>query len=330
MPLLLGKMDVIPPASLAFAAALSTSGSRLPQTIAHRGYKAAFPENSMGAFHGAVTIGAHAIETDLHLSKDGVVVLTHDASLKRCFGIDKKVADCNWSYLSTLRTLREPQQGLPRLSDLLEYLGQPGLEPIWLLLDIKIDDDGDDLLGRTAETIRSVLTARPWKERIVLGAWNENYINLCREHLPGFPIAYIGFSVIYARKFLGQPGVHFNLLQKTLVGPVGRRFIKAAGKAGQSVFVWTVNDEQWMEWSIRSEVDGVITDDPKRFLEVCNRFGGTAGTIPRTRRIRAARLYVGALLMQVVYLVGMVLLWHRFSTVGRTRRVKEGLVAVKA
>lgn len=49
----------------------------MPQIIAHRGYKAAFPENTMAAFRGAVEAGAHAIETDLHLSKDGVVVLVH-------------------------------------------------------------------------------------------------------------------------------------------------------------------------------------------------------------------------------------------------------------
>lgn len=48
-----------------------------PQAIAHRGYKARFPENTLAAFRGAVDVGAHAIETDLHLSKDGVVVLSH-------------------------------------------------------------------------------------------------------------------------------------------------------------------------------------------------------------------------------------------------------------
>ena len=53
------------------------SGRRLPQAIAHRGYKAKFPENTMGAFKGAVEVGAHAVETDIHLSKDGVVVLSH-------------------------------------------------------------------------------------------------------------------------------------------------------------------------------------------------------------------------------------------------------------
>jgi hypothetical protein len=58
-------------------AILSKDGSRIPQAIAHRGYKAAFPENTMAAFVGAVKVGAHALETDLHLTKDGVVVLSH-------------------------------------------------------------------------------------------------------------------------------------------------------------------------------------------------------------------------------------------------------------
>ena len=54
-----------------------SSGRVLPQTIAHRGYKAEHPENTMKAFEGAAEVGAHAIETDIHLSKDDVVVLSH-------------------------------------------------------------------------------------------------------------------------------------------------------------------------------------------------------------------------------------------------------------
>lgn len=63
-------------ASFAFARK-DVSGIRKPQAIAHRGYKAMFPENTMGAFKGAVNVGAEALETDIHLSKDGVVVLSH-------------------------------------------------------------------------------------------------------------------------------------------------------------------------------------------------------------------------------------------------------------
>ena len=49
----------------------------MPQAIAHRGYKAEYPENTMGAFSGAVRVGAHALETDLHISRDNVVVISH-------------------------------------------------------------------------------------------------------------------------------------------------------------------------------------------------------------------------------------------------------------
>ena len=66
----------VSPAS--FTSARTTDdGKQRPQAIAHRGYKAAFPENTMGAFRGAVEVGSHAIETDIHLSKDGVVVISH-------------------------------------------------------------------------------------------------------------------------------------------------------------------------------------------------------------------------------------------------------------
>lgn len=52
-------------------------GRRYPQAIAHRGYRTEFPENTLSAFAGALKAGAHALETDIHLSKDDVVVLSH-------------------------------------------------------------------------------------------------------------------------------------------------------------------------------------------------------------------------------------------------------------
>jgi glycerophosphoryl diester phosphodiesterase len=72
-------------ASFAYARK-DVSGTRRPQAIAHRGYKAKFPENTMGAFKGAVEVSADAVETDLHLSKDGVVVLSHvgGRTLREC------------------------------------------------------------------------------------------------------------------------------------------------------------------------------------------------------------------------------------------------------
>ncbi|KAL2073421.1 hypothetical protein VTL71DRAFT_10745 [Oculimacula yallundae] len=269
VPLLPEKMD-----SPNFTSALQTSAGRRPQAIAHRGYKAKYPENSMGAFRGAVEVGAHAIETDVHLSKDGVVVLSHDATLKRCFGLEEKIVDCEWSYLQSLRTVRKPQQPMPRLVDLLEYLTTPGLEDIWILLDIKLDDEPDALLESMAAAINSVKPSRRWAERIILGCWNAKYLPVCNKHLPGFPITHIGWNIPYARQFLEIPGISFNMFQRMMIGPGGQKFMKDVRKAGRSLFLWTVNDDNTMRWSISKGVDGVITDDPKRYLEICRSYNG--------------------------------------------------------
>lgn len=92
----------------------------------------------MGAFAGAVAIGAHAIETDVHITKDDVVVLSHDATLKRCFGRPEKLLDVNWSFVSKLQTIAKPRQYMPRLLDLLHFLAHPENEHVWLVLDIKV------------------------------------------------------------------------------------------------------------------------------------------------------------------------------------------------
>lgn len=78
-------------------------------------------------------------------------------------------------YLSTLRSLQAPHEPMPRLADLLAWLAQPEREGIWLLLDIKLDDDPAALFAAVAEVVASVDAgrwARSWRERIVVGGWN--------------------------------------------------------------------------------------------------------------------------------------------------------------
>ncbi|KAI8963770.1 PLC-like phosphodiesterase [Daldinia sp. FL1419] len=260
----------------------TSEARRLPQAIAHRGYKALFPENTMLAFRAAVEAGAHAIETDLHLSKDNVVVLMHDPQLKRCYGDDSKVKDHDWSYLSKLRTVREPPQPMPQLVELLEYLNQPELLHVWIMLDIKRDDDPAQIIRRTAETLATVPGIKPWHERIVPCCWTAEYIKLCKEFLPKFQVAHVGFSKTYARALAKhEPRLSISLLFNSLAFPVsGARFIRDAKEAGHPLYSWTVNDEDRMEWCVRSGLAGVVTDDPKLFLEVSRRVVEERGKRP--------------------------------------------------
>lgn len=165
---------------------------------------------------------------------------------------------------------------MPRLSDLLEYLASPGLEDVWTLLDIKLDNNADDVMRLIAETLESVSPSssgrsrrHDWSSRVVLGIWAAKYLPLCATYLPAYPVAHIGFSTSYARQFLEVPNVSFNMLQPILLGPIGASFVRDVKAAGRQLFVWTVNDEAMMRWSIKKKVDGVITDEPKKFLDVC-------------------------------------------------------------
>lgn len=217
-------------------------------------------------------------------------------------------------------------------------------------------------MGRTAAAIASVPASRPWRDRIVVGCWNVSerrdspigvcyafrsslfysprffyspstqapYVELCKEYLPGFPVAFIGWSLLYASKFLREPNVNFNLIQQALAGPCGTRFMAAAHRAGRSVFAWTVNEEEWMEWCIRKGVDGVITDDPKLFLEVCERWCGEGGKAAGDRQrggarpsaLRRIRQFTAVVIVQLLATLMTALLFYKSGVMERKRRRK--------
>jgi len=151
------------------------------------------------------------------------------------------------------------------------YVSQPGLEHIWLFLDIKMDNNADDVMRLIAKTLASVHSGnRPWNNRVILGIWAAKYLPLCTKYLPGFPVSHIGFSTIYARQFLKAPNVSFSILQKALFGPLGSRFIRDVRRANRELYAWTVNDTNLMKWCCQHQLAGVVTDDPKRFKRICD------------------------------------------------------------
>ncbi|KAF3401602.1 hypothetical protein F1880_010011 [Penicillium rolfsii] len=248
------------------------SFSGLPQIISHRGYKGKFPENTLAAVQGAVQAGTHALEIDLHLSRDGVLVLSHDPTLQRCYGIKKKIGDCDWEYLKTLRTIQAPHEPMPRLVDILELLRQPEHEHIWALLDIKVTNDRETIMSRIAQAINSTplpSTSQPWHKRLVLGCWSAHYLPLRDKYLPAHEMTLISFDLTYARQYLHTPNISFNVNQRILMGPFGRGFLEEAHAANAKVYLWTVNAPNLMRWGIRRGVQGIITDHPALYKRVC-------------------------------------------------------------
>lgn len=95
------------------------------------------------------------------------------------------------------------------------------------------------------------------------------------------------------------------MLQAILIGPSGARFLADCKAANRPVYLWTVNEEEWMEWSIRKDVDGVCTDNSKVFLEVCDRWKGMQVTrrskpMRRTGLRRWTKLYANVAFIHVM------------------------------
>ncbi|KAI1738995.1 PLC-like phosphodiesterase [Xylaria scruposa] len=309
-------------------------GKDVPQTIGHRGFKAAAPENTMAAFKAATEAGVDALETDLHLTRDGVVVLCHDETLERCYGNKARVRDLDWSEISQLRTLREPHQPMPRFIDLLEYLDQPGLEDIWLMLDIKRHDDPEEIMQRTAAALGSVSSRRPWSTRVTPCCWDATYIKLSMKYLPDYHITHVGFSTTYARCLVDIPNISFSMLRHAIASPFGGRFLKDMKNLGIPVYVWTVNEEAWMEWSVRKELTGVITDEVALFHEVCDRMSNGDSQIPITDKkktkglkswslYRAARFWGEMVLFQ--FLIAVFMAKERFKYGSPSYRINKAL-----
>jgi phosphatidylglycerol phospholipase C len=121
------------------------------------------------------------------------------------------------------------------------------------------------------------------------------------------------------------------MLQAVLVGPVGKKFIKEAKSYDRQIFAWTVNDEKRMRWCINSELDGVISDDPEKFLEVCKDYGSTAvreqtRTALRKKEAFKVRDWYDILRIQFFVAIFLVLFKWKFGSRVETRFVRRPVV----
>lgn len=91
---------------------------------------------------------------------------------------------------------------------------------------------------------------------------------------------------------------------------------------GRSIFAWTVNEEDMMRWAISEELDGVITDDPKKFLDVCDEWEQGKREI----HISWGQWMMIAWISFMVLIFGAIF-WWKYSGTGKEKKThRRGLV----
>lgn len=260
--------------------------------IAHRGASGHAPENTMAAIRKAVEMKSDLVEIDIHLSKDGEIVVFHDLTLDRTTNGFGSISETNWSNIALLDagswfSDEFRNERVPRLIDVLKYFKeireQNGLKT-QLLIEIKNGESGITYEGLVKSTIDLLMkyddVKNPW---CIIQAFNTDYLTETKNYLkhegleyapPLHKLMYTDFSplpiYIDFKLRLGYP----NFEAFAAVNPNYRSLTKykvgTRHKSGEKVFTYTVNDEQEMKRLIAMRVDGIITNYPDRLVKLKN------------------------------------------------------------
>jgi len=223
--------------------------------IAHRGASAEQPENTMAAFRRAVELGADAIELDVRLSRDGVPMVVHDATLDRTTSATGPVSARTADELARLRVGNTT--GVPRLEEVLREVAVP------VLLEVKEPGAQEAVAGvlLRLEAADRVVVASAHDDALdafrqapfLVGASARDILRLWLAPLRGLPqLRCVAYSV---------PWRHRGVLTVPT-----RRFVANARALGAAVHVWTVDDVGLARSLWTRGVNGIVTNQPGRMV----------------------------------------------------------------
>jgi len=213
----------------------------------------------MLAFASAVGIGYRYLETDVHVTSDGVLVAFHDDILDLVTDRTGPIAECPWSELRQARVQGEP---IPLLEDVLGT---------WPEARVNIDAKSDAAVPAVAE----VLDRTSAHARVCIGSFVDRRVERLRELTGGRVCTWMGRGQILRLRLasLGLPGTAFAPCAQVPVRHgrwpvVDRRFVDAAHRRGVAVQVWTIDDRAEMERLLDLGVDGILSDRPTLLKQV--------------------------------------------------------------
>lgn len=237
---------------------------------AHRGASAELPENTLPSFRRALEVGADALELDVHATRDGVVVVSHDPGGRRMAGVARRFADASWDEVRTWDPgwgFVDAAGGRPfagagirfaRLEEVIEAF--PGVP---LNVDLKVP---------IADRVVPLVTELGACERTCLASFQTSTLQRVRALGYRGPT---GLGRDEVRRLIALPAA----MQRGALRPLGvaaqlplvlaRAWVVArCHTLGLRVDIWTVNAPADARRLIALGVDGIMTDDPRGMVPV--------------------------------------------------------------
>jgi glycerophosphoryl diester phosphodiesterase len=247
------------------------------------------PENTIAAFDHGLALGADGLEFDVHLSRDGVVVIHHDQALERTTNgrgaVSDRTAselaalDAGWNFGAPEYPYRGQVGGVPSLATVLRRYPAASL-----IVELKQNDPvlahrtideirGADAIDRVALGsfgTRVLRAARTYEPRIVTGSSREETRLALYRSWVRWPVRRPGYDAFQVPETAGATRV------------VSPRFIRYAHREGLAVQVWTIDDPADMHRLLEWGADGIISDRPDLAVDVVRTFARSrrAGHVP--------------------------------------------------
>lgn len=252
--------------------------SEKPLIIAHRGASAFAPENTFAAFRRAIADGADGIELDVRLSKDGVPVVFHDATLQRLAGIERRAADL------TAAELREIEVGswfnrafpgraddkfasekIPLSAELFEFLAD-----FKNLIYVELKSE-DSTTAALAEQVCGLIRRTNLAPNIIVKSFNLEAVKTIKRLAPELRRAALFEptmrTVLRKKKCIldearkcgaDEISIHYSLATKS--------FVRRAREENFSTVIWTADKPVWVGRAFDYGISAIITNDPANLL----------------------------------------------------------------
>lgn len=233
--------------------------------IAHRGDSKNAPENTLSSFKRAVEIGSDGMELDVQLSKDGYLVVIHDER------VDRTTDGIGYVKDYTLKELKRLNAGIkfgrnyinekiPTLAEVFELL-----EDKSILVNIEIKSGLISYPGIEEKLVNCVFDYN-FEDLVLISSFNHYSLKTVKEIEPRLNI-----GLLYECGLV-EPWHIANRMHAYSLHPFYVNIIPEVVKGCKSnnvkLFPWTIDDEELMKNMIRLGVDGIITNDPLKLIDL--------------------------------------------------------------
>jgi glycerophosphoryl diester phosphodiesterase len=232
---------------------------------AHRGASGYYPENTMIAFEKAVEMGCTGIETDVQMTKDGVLVLIHDEMVNRTTDDVGLVKDFTYNELRRLDAgswYSKEFMGakIPSVDELLLFAGD---KDIIINFEIK---SGIIYYEGIEEKLIDLIYKYNFQDRVIISSFNHYSVVKCKEISKEIKTGLLYMEGLYKpekyAKFVGANALHPYYLT------LNRDIINGIKEEGILINVFTVNDVNYMKYLEDLGVDGIITNYPDKLKKI--------------------------------------------------------------